>query len=520
MLDTLTYMGFPSSNSTSTNSSTSSANFSSKSAQKSKSITQASIFDYITSPYPTQSTANKKYSSQKKETSFQKNQNLKSNFHNQYHSILKTSQFQVVEKNKSSSRRQQSGCFSQRFPELSFSAGEKLWFILRQRERKHVKSSRMLQNHEEITAEMREQLIDWLMEISQLYSLHQETLFLSIDLIDRYTTFSFHSILSDQYQLLGITALFVASKLEEIYPPKLTDFAYITDDLYSIDQIKQQEALLLQILEFDLISAVTPLTWLRIYCQKLVLEPELFASKDENLSLVQQNEHFAAFASLNSLSTNIYPPCATQKYSNTDSSYLSIDTLSSSFFTTGAESSSPDSTYLTPKFQQSIYDEAVALLNIVILDLKSSEFLPSILAACALAYSAQHFNLDSKTGKFTLNYEPAIVSNKIPSNALDFAADLLGPIFEPEKVSKALKFMLSFAKCRAELLNYKKPWLLSQNFENLAQEKNPSSNKFTQGPKIVSFIQKHENQLDLLKRARVWQERELVQQRKCQKMVQ
>ena len=112
--------------------------------------------------------------------------------------------------------------------------------------------------------------------------MHQETLFLSIDLIDRYTTFSFHSILSDQYQLLGITALFVASKLEEIYPPKLTDFAYITDDLYSIDQIKQQEALLLQILEFDLISVVTPLTWLRIYCQKLVLEPELFASKDEN----------------------------------------------------------------------------------------------------------------------------------------------------------------------------------------------------------------------------------------------
>ena len=165
MLDALTYMGFHSSNSTSTNSSTSSTNFSSKSAQKSKSITQASIFDYITSPYPTQSTANKKYSSQKKETSFQKNQNLKSNFGNQYHNILKTPQFQVVEKNKSSSRRQQSECFSQRFPELSFSAGEKLWFILRQRERKHVKSSRMLQNHKEITAEMREQLIDWLMEV-------------------------------------------------------------------------------------------------------------------------------------------------------------------------------------------------------------------------------------------------------------------------------------------------------------------------------------------------------------------
>ena len=47
--------------------------------------------------------------------------------------------------------------------------------------------------------------------------------------------------------MIGITALFVASKIEEIYPPKLMEFAYVTDGACTEDQILTQELLLLKV---------------------------------------------------------------------------------------------------------------------------------------------------------------------------------------------------------------------------------------------------------------------------------
>lgn len=38
-------------------------------------------------------------------------------------------------------------------------------------------------------------------------------------------------------QLVGATSMYIAAKLEEIYPPEIGDFAYITDDTYSKLQV-------------------------------------------------------------------------------------------------------------------------------------------------------------------------------------------------------------------------------------------------------------------------------------------
>ena len=40
---------------------------------------------------------------------------------------------------------------------------------------------------------------------------------------------------------LGVTCLFTAAKLEEIYPPKCQEFAYVTDGACNVDQIRTQE---------------------------------------------------------------------------------------------------------------------------------------------------------------------------------------------------------------------------------------------------------------------------------------
>ena len=79
-----------------------------------------------------------------------------------------------------------------------------------------------------------------------MYRLHKETFSLAIDYIDRYLSVV-TGVPKAQLQLLGITALFIAAKLEEIYPPKLSEFAYVTDSACSVDDIVRQEMIILKV---------------------------------------------------------------------------------------------------------------------------------------------------------------------------------------------------------------------------------------------------------------------------------
>lgn len=60
------------------------------------------------------------------------------------------------------------------------------------------------------------------------------------------------SVVRGKLQLVGTAAMFIASKVEEIYPPQLHKFVYITDDTYVASQIIRMEALLLKTLGFSL----------------------------------------------------------------------------------------------------------------------------------------------------------------------------------------------------------------------------------------------------------------------------
>lgn len=65
---------------------------------------------------------------------------------------------------------------------------------------------------------------------------------------------------------LGITCLFIASKVEEIYPPKLTEFAYVTDKACKAEQILDMELVILKTIDWNLAS-VTAYAWLNLYTQ-------------------------------------------------------------------------------------------------------------------------------------------------------------------------------------------------------------------------------------------------------------
>ena len=64
---------------------------------------------------------------------------------------------------------------------------------------------------------MRRVLIDWLVDVHLKYQLREETLFLAVNYIDRYSGLA--PINRADYQLIGVTCMMIAAKYEEIYPP-------------------------------------------------------------------------------------------------------------------------------------------------------------------------------------------------------------------------------------------------------------------------------------------------------------
>lgn len=113
---------------------------------------------------------------------------------------------------------------------------------------------------QEVTGNMRAILIDWLVQVSLKFRLLQETMYMTVGLIDRFL--QDHPVPKKQLQLVGVTAMFLASKYEEMYPPEISDFAYVTDRAFTTAQIRDMEMSILRVLKFQL-GRPLPLQFLR-----------------------------------------------------------------------------------------------------------------------------------------------------------------------------------------------------------------------------------------------------------------
>merc|ERR1712055_511953 len=108
-----------------------------------------------------------------------------------------------------------------------------------------------------INEKMRAVLVDWLVEVQIQFKLLQETLFGTISIVDRFLAVEGLSITRSKLQLVGVAAMFLASKVEEVYAPACSDFVYITDNAYTEDAIKQMEIKILQTLKFKLFEPLS-----------------------------------------------------------------------------------------------------------------------------------------------------------------------------------------------------------------------------------------------------------------------
>ncbi|XP_044149360.1 G1/S-specific cyclin-E2 [Bufo gargarizans] len=150
-------------------------------------------------------------------------------------------------------------------PDLSWGSPKDVWLKMLSKESKYIHTSRSLQNHSTLNPDMRSILLDWLIEVSEVYSLHRETFYLAQDFFDRFMLTQ-NSVNKSMLQLIGVTSLFIASKLEEIYPPKLHEFAYVTDGACSEDDLIEMELIILKALKWEL-SPVTAVSWLNLFLQ-------------------------------------------------------------------------------------------------------------------------------------------------------------------------------------------------------------------------------------------------------------
>lgn len=97
---------------------------------------------------------------------------------------------------------------------------------------------------------MRAILVDWLVEVHYKFKLQGSTLWLCINVLDRYLE-NVQTLRAD-LQLVGVSSLLIACKFEEIYPPEVRDCVYITDYAYTREQVLSMETKILKQLDYQI----------------------------------------------------------------------------------------------------------------------------------------------------------------------------------------------------------------------------------------------------------------------------
>lgn len=125
-----------------------------------------------------------------------------------------------------------------------------IYNYLRKRETTFQVPTNYIQSQVQVNARMRAILVDWLVQVHDKFRLLQETLFLTVSFLDRYLSID-AKVDKANLQLVGVTAMFLASKIEEMYTPEIGDFVYITDNAYSASMIRSLETKMAKLLDYN-----------------------------------------------------------------------------------------------------------------------------------------------------------------------------------------------------------------------------------------------------------------------------
>ncbi|KIJ51552.1 hypothetical protein M422DRAFT_26955 [Sphaerobolus stellatus SS14] len=146
-------------------------------------------------------------------------------------------------------------------PTMVSEYAEEIFAYMAELEEKTMPGERYVDGQGEITWEMRQTLVDWLLQVHLRYRLLPETLWIAVNIVDRFLTKRVVSLV--KLQLVGVTAMFIAAKYEEIMAPSVDEFVFMTENGYQRDEILKGERIILQTLDFRVSSYCTPYSWIR-----------------------------------------------------------------------------------------------------------------------------------------------------------------------------------------------------------------------------------------------------------------
>lgn len=137
---------------------------------------------------------------------------------------------------------------------------EEVFSYMRELEIKTLPKPNYMDNQSELKWQMRSLLVDWIIEVHYKLKLLPETLFLAVNITDRFL--SSRAVSTAKLQLVAVSALLIASKYEEVVSPSVDNFVVLTDRTYDNQEILKAERYMLHVLDFFL-GFPSPMNFLR-----------------------------------------------------------------------------------------------------------------------------------------------------------------------------------------------------------------------------------------------------------------
>jgi hypothetical protein len=166
------------------------------------------------------------------------------------------------------------------------------------------------QGEVKVNPEMRRVLLRWLLQVGRKFQVKEETMQICVQLIDLMLVLETARISKINFQLLGVAALFVASKYNEIHTFEADKYVYLCDGLYSLPQLFEMESLILTTTNFSLqvptLHQFTQLTLEHYGSQhaELIWELNNLVMFDFSLFNRYQKQHLAAVTTYFALKLN------------------------------------------------------------------------------------------------------------------------------------------------------------------------------------------------------------------------
>ena len=138
----------------------------------------------------------------------------------------------------------------------------------------------------EVAPHMRKIVTDWMLEVCEDQQCQSEVFFLAVNYLDRFL--SLVNIKKTQFQLVASVCILLASKFSQVVPIHSEQLVVYTDNSVSVDQLRQWEMEVLNVLQWEL-SASTAHSFLQHFCNTSSLKC--------SSSIISQAAGIAALAS-------------------------------------------------------------------------------------------------------------------------------------------------------------------------------------------------------------------------------